>query len=437
MIIILSTGGYVWVAQKTPVEYVDENGETQTCTDYTTANYAGFAWSGWIVVHEDVYLDGRVETEGDVHLILEDGKTIGIRGGIHVSEAGSIEIFGQAECTGTLNADLNPTDFQFFFIELGVSKASAIGSNEWNSVAESNGPIVINGGVINATGFNAPGIGVANGNYPSGDITINGGVVTAAGKNNLAAGIGSGWGGPRVENTGKITINGGEVHATGLVGIGDGSSGGEIVTINGGVVEADGIGTRGDGTFGVPTTINGGVVTIHAAGGSLGGVTGGSPSVNNRVTFTVNGGQLIPDVPIGSAASDIFLGWTNETDFIQVPSYTGVVTLTDDWAVDGSDETFAAGAVSDNSTLSNKKLIPLAVSSQKAFVHIRLENCCEEQLSFRDGLPVTTKKDAAYHGFGMKSMRKITEKYDGTLTAALKDGWFELRILLPIPVDHR
>ena len=84
-----------------------------------------------------------------------------------------------------------------------------------------------------------------------------------------------------------------------------------------------------------------------------------------------------------------------------------------------------------------KRLIHLAVSSQKAFVHIRLENCCEEQLSFRDGLPVTTKKDAAYHGFGMKSMRKITEKYDGTLTAALKDGWFELRILLPIPVDHR
>ena len=83
-----------------------------------------------------------------------------------------------------------------------------------------------------------------------------------------------------------------------------------------------------------------------------------------------------------------------------------------------------------------KRLIHLSVNTQKAFVHIRLENCCEEQLSFRDGIPITTKSDAAYHGFGMKSMRKITEKYDGTLTTALKDGWFELRILLPIPSDR-
>ena len=83
-----------------------------------------------------------------------------------------------------------------------------------------------------------------------------------------------------------------------------------------------------------------------------------------------------------------------------------------------------------------KRLIHLSVASQRSFVHIRLENCCEEKLSFRDGLPITTKNDATYHGFGMKSMRKITEQYDGTLTAALKDGWFELRILLPIPSDR-
>ena len=84
-----------------------------------------------------------------------------------------------------------------------------------------------------------------------------------------------------------------------------------------------------------------------------------------------------------------------------------------------------------------KRLIHLSIASQKSFLHIRVENCCEEALTFRDGLPVTTKQDSAYHGFGMKSMRSIAEKYDGTLTAAIRDGWFELRILLPVPNDPR
>lgn len=80
-----------------------------------------------------------------------------------------------------------------------------------------------------------------------------------------------------------------------------------------------------------------------------------------------------------------------------------------------------------------KRLIHLTVAAQKAFLHIRVENYCEDKLTFRDGLPVTTKSDSAFHGFGVKSMRAIAEKYGGTLTTTLKDGWFELRILIPIP----
>ena len=81
----------------------------------------------------------------------------------------------------------------------------------------------------------------------------------------------------------------------------------------------------------------------------------------------------------------------------------------------------------------DKRLIHLTVACQKSFLHIRVENCCEDELTFRDGLPVTTKKDSLYHGFGVKSMRSIAEKYGGTMTTTLNDGWFELRILMPIP----
>ena len=78
-----------------------------------------------------------------------------------------------------------------------------------------------------------------------------------------------------------------------------------------------------------------------------------------------------------------------------------------------------------------KRLIHLSVARQKQFVRIRVENCCEGEIRFVDGLPATGK-DANYHGYGMKSIRSIVEKYSGSMTVKVQDGWFELRILLPV-----
>ena len=77
-----------------------------------------------------------------------------------------------------------------------------------------------------------------------------------------------------------------------------------------------------------------------------------------------------------------------------------------------------------------KRLIHVSVVRQKSFVRIRIENTYEGDIRFADGLPVTAK-DARYHGYGMKSMRSVVEKYDGSMTIKAQDGWFELRILLP------
>ena len=78
-----------------------------------------------------------------------------------------------------------------------------------------------------------------------------------------------------------------------------------------------------------------------------------------------------------------------------------------------------------------KRLIHVSVARQKQFIRIRVENCCEGEIRFVDGLPATGK-DANYHGFGMKSIRSIVEKYNGSMTVKVQDGWFELRILLPV-----
>lgn len=80
-----------------------------------------------------------------------------------------------------------------------------------------------------------------------------------------------------------------------------------------------------------------------------------------------------------------------------------------------------------------KRLIHLAVSRQKGFLCIRIENCYEGDLQFADGKLQTTKQDTRYHGFGLKSIQATAEKYGGTAQIKAADGWFELQVLIPIP----
>ena len=78
-----------------------------------------------------------------------------------------------------------------------------------------------------------------------------------------------------------------------------------------------------------------------------------------------------------------------------------------------------------------KRLIWLYVTREKQFVRIRTENYCDEKIQFKNGMPVTTKKDRRLHGYGMKSIKSTVEKYNGSVVAAQENNWFELKILLP------
>lgn len=79
------------------------------------------------------------------------------------------------------------------------------------------------------------------------------------------------------------------------------------------------------------------------------------------------------------------------------------------------------------------RLIRLYVVREKQFLRICTENYCTEQIRFKKGMPVTTKKDKRLHGFGMKSIQSTVRKYDGSVMTALDSNWFEVKILIPIP----
>ncbi len=81
----------------------------------------------------------------------------------------------------------------------------------------------------------------------------------------------------------------------------------------------------------------------------------------------------------------------------------------------------------------DKRFIRLRIDTVGSMVSVHLENCCDNVPEFVGGLPRTTKADKRSHGYGMRSMQLLAEKYGGALTCTVEDGMFNLDIVLPLP----
>lgn len=79
-----------------------------------------------------------------------------------------------------------------------------------------------------------------------------------------------------------------------------------------------------------------------------------------------------------------------------------------------------------------ERIISLQIKKKQEMVLIHLENSCSRNLNFKNGLPVTTKTDTVKHGFGVRSIRYIAEKYQGTVSMSLRNKMFCMDILFPI-----
>ena len=79
-----------------------------------------------------------------------------------------------------------------------------------------------------------------------------------------------------------------------------------------------------------------------------------------------------------------------------------------------------------------KRIIYLRLNTQGNFLSIHIENYCKTPLVFKNGLPKTTKKDEeGYHGYGLKSIAYITDKYHGVMKTSIRDEMFCLDITIP------
>lgn len=78
------------------------------------------------------------------------------------------------------------------------------------------------------------------------------------------------------------------------------------------------------------------------------------------------------------------------------------------------------------------RMISLTVRRRNDFVHILIDNYYKNSLDFHDGLPSSTKEKAHLHGYGLKSVRYLAEKYHGNLTISADNNVFHVNILMPI-----
>jgi sensor histidine kinase regulating citrate/malate metabolism len=77
-----------------------------------------------------------------------------------------------------------------------------------------------------------------------------------------------------------------------------------------------------------------------------------------------------------------------------------------------------------------KRIINIIVKMVDNMLIIQEENYYDGNINFDDdGLPITSKEDKDYHGFGIQSIKLLVEKYHGVLTTFVNDDVFHLNIL--------
>lgn len=74
----------------------------------------------------------------------------------------------------------------------------------------------------------------------------------------------------------------------------------------------------------------------------------------------------------------------------------------------------------------DKRFIRLVVKEEKGMILIHIENYFAGKLNIKDGLPVTTKGDTKFHGYGMLSIKMIAKSYGGNAYFGYKNNLFTL-----------
>lgn len=103
LVVVFALGGNVPAFAAESVPYVNRTADASgnvtssnaTCETYTVVTSGSTSWSdGWYVVNSEVTIGSRVSVSGTVNLILCDGYTLTVNGGIQLTGSNSLTIYG-------------------------------------------------------------------------------------------------------------------------------------------------------------------------------------------------------------------------------------------------------------------------------------------------------------------------------------------------------
>ena len=78
-----------------------------------------------------------------------------------------------------------------------------------------------------------------------------------------------------------------------------------------------------------------------------------------------------------------------------------------------------------------KKVVGVSIEDKGDMLIINVTNYFDGKIEIQDGLPVTSKdEEEGYHGFGMKSIKLIAQKYHGEMKVSTEDELFNLNVWL-------
>lgn len=84
-------------------------------------------------------------------------------------------------------------------------------------------------------------------------------------------------------------------------------------------------------------------------------------------------------------------------------------------------------------TDTDKRVVSVNVFAKPGMVVLQVENYYGTEIQFCNGLPVTSKEDTKFHGFGLHSIRSTAEKYGGSISIDTQNNIFLLCVVIPIP----
>lgn len=86
---------------------------------------------------------------------------------------------------------------------------------------------------------------------------------------------------------------------------------------------------------------------------------------------------------------------------------------------------------------SEEKIISLKIKKVGNMISISAKNGYKGKIEMKNNLPMSKKKNNAYHGFGMKSIQMVCEKYKGNMKVNIDNNMFTLTLLFVMKEEKK